>query len=111
MRQYVFIITDCRDMPLKSFGFFDSLLVLGIGYELSARPNLLQSDWCDNMPIRLYDYAPVLPVNVSRPYFSTRPQGVRAKNLVSGDETRKVGACSLSLGMKGLNTGVITTRK
>ena len=47
-----------------------------------------QSDWCDNMPIRSYDYAPVLPVNVSRPYFSTRPQGARAKNLVSGDETR-----------------------
>ena len=32
MQQYVFIITDCRDMPLKSFGFFDSLLVLGIGF-------------------------------------------------------------------------------
>ena len=32
MRQYVFIITDYRDMLLKSFGFFDSLLVLGIGF-------------------------------------------------------------------------------
>ena len=31
MRQYVLIITDCRDMPLKLLGFFDSLLVLGIG--------------------------------------------------------------------------------
>ena len=28
MRQYVFIITDCRDMPLKSFGFFGSLNVI-----------------------------------------------------------------------------------
>ena len=46
-----------------------------------------QSDWCDNMPIRSYDYAQVLPVNMSRPYFSTRPQGAREKNLVSGDET------------------------
>ena len=45
-----------------------------------------QSDWCDNMPIHSYNYAPVLPVNVSRPYFR---QGRRApqKNLVSGDET------------------------
>jgi len=34
-----------------------------------------QSDWCDNMPLRSYNYAPVLPVKVSRPYFSTRPQG------------------------------------
>ena len=39
------------------------------------------------MAISLYNYTPVLPVNVSRPYFSTRPQGVHAKNLVSGDET------------------------
>ena len=46
-----------------------------------------QSDWCDNMTLRSYNYAPVLPVKVSRPYFSTRPQA-RAKNLVSGDETR-----------------------
>jgi len=38
-----------------------------------------QSDWCDNMPTRLYNYAPVLPVNVSRPYFLTRPQGARKK--------------------------------
>ena len=44
------------------------------------------SDWCDNMPIRTYDYAPVLPVNVSRPYFLTRPHGA-SENLVSGDET------------------------
>ena len=33
-----------------------------------------QSDWCDNMPICSYDYAPFLPVN-----FSTRPQGARKK--------------------------------
>ena len=32
-----------------------------------------------------YNYIPVLPVNVSRPYFLTRPQGVHAKNVVSGD--------------------------
>ena len=31
------------------------------------------------MPIRSYDYAPVLPVNVSRAYFSTSPQGAREK--------------------------------
>ena len=43
-----------------------------------------QSDWCDNMPIRSYDYTPVLPVNVSRPYFSTRPQGAREKFGVWG---------------------------
>ena len=38
-----------------------------------------QSDSCDNMPMRLYNYTPVLPVNVSRPYFSTRPQDTREK--------------------------------
>jgi len=43
-------------------------------------------DWCDNMPLRSYNYTPVLSINVSRPYFSTRPQGVY-ENLVSGDET------------------------
>jgi len=45
-----------------------------------------QSDWCDNMTLRSYNYAPVLPVNVSRPYFR---QGRRAhvKNLVSEEET------------------------
>ena len=46
-----------------------------------------QSDWCDNMPLRLYNYAPVLP-NVSRPYFSTRPQGAH-ENLVSGEGQRQ----------------------
>ena len=45
-----------------------------------------QSDWCNNMLIHTYDFVPVLPVNVSRPYFR---QGHRAyaKHLVSGDET------------------------
>ena len=43
-----------------------------------------QSDWCNNMPLRSYNYAPVLPVNVSRPYFSTRPQGAREKFGVWG---------------------------
>ena len=43
-----------------------------------------QSDWCDNMTLRLYNYAPVLPVNVSRPYFSTRPHGAREKFGVWG---------------------------
>ena len=43
-----------------------------------------QSDWCDNMLIRSYDYAPVLPVKVSRPYFSTRPQGACEKFGVWG---------------------------
>ena len=38
-----------------------------------------QSDWCNNMPIRSYDYAPVLPVKVSRPYFLMSPQGAREK--------------------------------
>ena len=37
-----------------------------------------QSDWCD-MPIRSNNYAPVLLVNISRPYLSTRPQGMRNK--------------------------------
>ena len=32
-----------------------------------------QSDWCDNMLIRPYDY---VPMNVSRPYFSMGPQGM-----------------------------------
>ena len=45
-----------------------------------------QSDRCDNMTLRSYNYIPVLPVKVSRPYFLTRPQA-RAKHLVSGDET------------------------
>ena len=43
-----------------------------------------QSDWCDNMTLRSYNYAPVLPVKVSRPYFSTRPQGAREKFGVWG---------------------------
>ena len=33
----------------------------------------------------LYNYTPVLPVNVSRPYFVTKPQGA-CKNIWSGDE-------------------------
>ena len=49
-----------------------------------------QSDWYDNVLIRLYDEAPVLPVNVSRPYFSIRPQGAREKFGVWGrDYARK----------------------
>jgi len=43
-----------------------------------------QSDWCDNVPIHSYDCAPVLPMNVSRPYFLIRPQGVREKFGVWG---------------------------
>ena len=50
-----------------------------------------QSDWCDNMTLRSYNCAPVLPVKVSRPYFSTRLQGAH-ENLVSGDETTTTGA-------------------
>ena len=48
---------------------------------LTYKPTLLsdQSDWCDNMLICSYNYAPVLPVSVSRSYFSTRPQGARQK--------------------------------
>ena len=47
-----------------------------------------QSDWCDNILIRSYDYIPVLPVNMSRPYFSTRPQPQdTCKKLGSGDDT------------------------
>ena len=36
------------------------------------------------MTLCSYNYAPVLPVNVSRPYFSTRPQGVHEKFGVWG---------------------------
>ena len=43
-----------------------------------------QSDWCDNMPICSCNYTPVLLVNVSRPYFLTRPQVVRKKNWCLG---------------------------
>ena len=50
-----------------------------------------QSDWCDNMPLRSYNYAPVLPVNVSRPYFLTRPQGVRKKFGVWEQDYTNVG--------------------
>ena len=64
-------------------------VIVGVNYIISYwQPLPEQSDWCNNMPIPLYDYAPVLPVNVSRPYFSTRPQGT-CKNLVSGDKTTK----------------------
>jgi len=49
-----------------------------------------QSNWYDNMPIHLYNYAQVLPVKVSRPYFSTRLQGARQKFGV-GDETMSRG--------------------
>ena len=45
-----------------------------------------QSDWCDNMPIRSYNYTPVLLVNVSRPYFLTRLQGMRKKFGVWGGD-------------------------
>ena len=38
-----------------------------------------QSDWCDNMTLRSYNYAPVLPVKVSRPNISTRLQGAHEK--------------------------------
>ena len=37
------------------------------------------------MPIRLYNYVPVLPVNVFRPYLFARSQGVH-KNLVMGQD-------------------------
>ena len=40
-----------------------------------------RSDWCDNMPLRSYNYAPVLPVNVSRPYFSTWPPAGRTQKI------------------------------
>ena len=43
-----------------------------------------QSDWCDNTPQFSYNYAPVLPVNVSKPYFSTQLQGVHEKFAVWG---------------------------
>ena len=43
------------------------------------------------MPIRSYDFVPVLRVKVSRPYFSTRLQ-VCTKNLVSGDEAKVITA-------------------
>ena len=45
-----------------------------------------QSDWCENMPIRSYDFVPVLPVKVSRPYFLTRLQGVHKKFGVWGQD-------------------------
>ena len=45
-----------------------------------------QSDWCDNMSICSYDFVPVLPVKVSRPYFLTRLQGVREKLGVWGHD-------------------------
>ena len=61
--------------------FASWLFVMSINCDLPE-----QSDWCDNMPIYSYNYIPVLPVNVSRPYFSTKPQGAR-KKLVSGDES------------------------
>ena len=50
-----------------------------------------QSDWCDNMPLRSYNYAPVLQVNVPRPYFSTRPQGTHEKFGVWGRDYTNVG--------------------
>ena len=50
-----------------------------------------QSDWCDIMPLRSYNYTPVLSVNVSRPYFSTRPQGARKKFGVWGQDYMNVG--------------------
>ena len=43
------------------------------------------------MTLRSYKYAPVLPVKVSRPYFSTRPQGVREKFGVWGRDYRGPG--------------------
>ena len=36
------------------------------------------------MTLRSYNYASVLPVKVSRPYFSTRPQGARERFGVWG---------------------------
>ena len=43
------------------------------------------------MTLRSYNYAPVLPVKVSRPYFSTRPQGAREKFGVWGRDYRGPG--------------------
>ena len=47
------------------------------------------------MLIRSYDYTPVLPVNVSRPYFSTRPQ----------DTCEKLGVWGQDYGMLGKGLG------
>ena len=57
-----------------------------------------QSDWCDNMTLRSYNCAPVLPAKVSRPYFSTRPQGAREKFGVWGRDYALLGPRSGSLG-------------
>ena len=74
-------------------------VIVGVNYIISHQQRFLwcqkklqagylwQSDWCDNMPIRSYKYVPVLPVNMSRPYFSTRPQATREKFGV-WDETK-----------------------
>ena len=44
------------------------------------------------MTLRSDNYAPVLPVKVSRPYFSTRPQGAREKLGVWGRDYRPSGS-------------------
>ena len=50
-----------------------------------------QSDWCNNMLIHSYNYTPISPVKVSRPYSLTMPQGT-CKIWCLGTELKKTGA-------------------
>ena len=69
-----------------------------------------QSDWCDNMTLRSYNYAPVLPVKVSRPYFSTRPQGAREKFGVWGRDYSSQDTAMLTTQTNHKNAGVVSLR-
>ena len=66
-----------------------------------------QFDLCGNMPIHSYDCVPVLPVNVSRPYFITRSQGTCEKFGVWGRDYASSGLYSQSPNLPSLNRNVI----
>ena len=63
------------------------------------------------MTIRSDNYAPVLPVNVSRPYFSTRPQGACEKFGVWGRDYITCSTAQEKVGGRGRAGGEGGERK
>ena len=60
---------------------------------LQEADNVINTYHYPNLLTAICKLAPVFVVKVSRPYSSTRPQGARKKNLVSGDETSSKDTC------------------
>ena len=62
---------------------------------LLVADNVINTYNYSNLLTAIRKHSPVFVVKVSRPYFSTRPQGMRAKNWMSGDETSPVQSTSV----------------